>query len=270
MDDLYNQAYSKFELVINLNPDMFEEVWLDWGSALFKQASQKEENQADILFTQACDIYEQATKNNPDDIRAWFIFGGTLVAWARKKTGKQSDTLFTKAYSKYEQALTIDPNNPNLWGMWGEALIEQAQKKSDSQADTLFTEAYAKYKRAVAVATGSFTVAVWYYAWGNALMKQARQKKGAQREDLLQQAEEKLIQAEKKLLLWQADENKEYGAYTLACIYALRGNEAQCKRWLQVGEEAGILLPREYAMEEEAFASVRDKEWFKQIRWKGE
>ena len=101
-------------------------------------------------------------------------------------------------------------------------------------------------------------------------MKQARQKQGAQRQELLQQSEEKLMQAEKKLLLFQTEIKMEsFGAYMLACIYALRGNEAECKRWLQVGEAAGTLWrTREEAMEEEAFASMRDKEWFKAIRWK--
>jgi tetratricopeptide (TPR) repeat protein len=213
-----------------------------------------------------CDREETSNNRNSDQVQTpstpppSTITDANSIAQSRWKERRAME---------WERAVQKHPDDPNVWVSWGDALIEQAQNKSGSQADTLFTEAYAKYKRAVAIDPNDFFE--WYYYWGKALMKQARQKEGAQREELLQQAEEKLMQAEKELLLWQAEKDKEYGAYTLACIYALRGNEAECKRWLQVGEEAGTLFSsRKTAMEEEAFASMREKEWFKKIRWNGE
>jgi hypothetical protein len=61
-------------------------------------------------------------------------------------------------------------------------------------------------------------------------------------------------------------------AYNLACIYGnnLLNDEEECKKWLKVGEETGRLLTQERAMKEKDFGDFRNKDSFKQIRWKGE
>ena len=98
--------------------------------------------------------------------------------------------------------------------------------------------------------------------WGNALSSQAKTKDGAEREGLFKESEKKLLQVEVI--------KKGRGAYNLACLSALRGDEQGCREWLEVGHDAGTLQTREYAMRDEDFESVRDKDWFKAIRWKGE
>ena len=60
------------------------------------------------------------------------------------------------------------------------------------------------------------------------------------------------------------------GAYNLACLYSLLGNEKECEKWLKAGEKAGTLSTREHAMSDEDLKSVSSKPWFKKIRWKGE
>ena len=43
-------------------------------------------------------------------------------------------------------------------------------------------------------------------------------------------------------------------------------DEKECREWLKVGEKAGTLVTREHAMADDDLASVRGKEWFKEIK----
>jgi len=101
-----------------------------------------------------------------------------------------------------------------------------------------------------------------YNNWGAACLGLAQQKEGKDAEDLLKLAEEKFLKAESI--------KTGTGAYNLACVYAHRGNEDKCQEWLKVGERAETLPSREHAMADDDLKSVRDKDWFKKLRWKGE
>ena len=101
-----------------------------------------------------------------------------------------------------------------------------------------------------------------YYNWGTVLVKLARRKEGDERQTLLEKAKEKLLKAESI--------KQGSGAYNLACINCLMGDEGQCRKWLEVGQEEGTLATREEAMKDEDLENVSNKEWFKAIRWKGE
>ena len=101
-----------------------------------------------------------------------------------------------------------------------------------------------------------------YINWTDALVHLAKLKGGNDAEDLLKQAEEKCLKAESI--------KTGKGAYNLACVYVLLGNEDKCKEWLKVREKVGTLPTRECAMADEDLKSVRDKDWFKKLRWKGE
>ncbi|MCH7981268.1 MAG: hypothetical protein IID59_07165 [Proteobacteria bacterium] len=47
-------------------------------------------------------------------------------------------------------------------------------------------------------------------------------------------------------------------------------DEAECRKWLGIGEKAGTLMTREHAMTDEDLAVYRETDWFKGIRWEGE
>jgi len=58
------------------------------------------------------------------------------------------------------------------------------------------------------------------------------------------------------------------GSYDLACIFALRDDEPNCRKWLETGQEAGTLPTRGHAMKDEDLKNMREKDWFGEIGWK--
>jgi len=63
---------------------------------------------------------------------------------------------------------------------------------------------------------------------------------------------------------------KGSAAYMLARLNALWGKKDKCREWLLKGQEARMLPTRDEAMRESDLDSVRNEQWFKEIKWKGE
>jgi hypothetical protein len=153
-----------------------------------------------------------------------------------------------------------EENDPIAYNNWGVALDGLAENKKGKEAEKLYNQAIEKYKKAIEIKPDHHSA---YNNWGAALLYLAILKGGKDAEDLLKQAEEVCLKAEPL--------KTGKGAYNIACVYARRGNEEKCKEWLKVAEKAQTLLPtREHAMADDYFKSVRDKDWFKKLRWKGE
>ena len=152
-----------------------------------------------------------------------------------------------------------EENIPSVYDNWGLALSELAKGKKGPEAKELFNQAFEKYEKAIDVNPDEYNA---YNNWGFALVELAKKKKDKEREEIFEQAEEKCLKAESI--------KTGEGAYNLACVYAQRGNEEKCREWLKVAEKAGTLYTREDAMADDDLKSVRDKNWFKKLRWKGE
>jgi tetratricopeptide (TPR) repeat protein len=215
-----------------------------WNAALMSSTEGKYED--------ACEKYARIVMIKPDMHEVWYNWGTTLLAQAEKKEGAEADRLFKESYEKYQKAVEIKPDMHEAWNNWGNALLAQAEKKEGAEADRLFKESYEKYQKAVEIKPDMHEA---WNNWGTALLAQAKKKEGDEKEKLLREAREKYLNAERK------------DAYNLACIAAIEGNEEECRKWLKVGEEAGSLPTREYAMSDEDLRPYWDKDWFKEIRW---
>ena len=122
-------------------------------------------------------------------------------------------------------------------------------------AEELHQEVCDKCQKAVAIKSDDHAV---YENWSAALVGLSQLNK-EQETELLKEAEDIAIKAENL--------EKGGGAYNLACVFALRGEGDECKKWLKVSEEAGELGTLKEGMEDSDLESVKGEDWFKKLRW---
>jgi hypothetical protein len=158
--------------------------------------------------------------------------------------------------SQHEDHLSPEFRDPLSWAfvMQGNALSDQAQRKEGAEADQLFTLAGEKYQAALTFKPDKHEA---LNNWGNALLNQAQRKEGAEADQLLSEAKEKLLRAEAIL--------PGASSYNLACICAIRGEEAACREWLEQCRASQTLPTREHLMSDRDLDNVRGQPWFKAI-----
>ena len=212
-------------------------------------------------YETAADCYKQIVEEQKEDKDPTIYnnWGCALEGLAGSKKGLQEEILVNQAIEKYKKAIELQPDYDRGYNNWGAAFANLSKSKKGPQVEKLSNQAIEKYKKAIEINPDNCTA---YDNWGEALLTLAQLKGGKDAEDLLKQAEEKCLKAESL--------KTGEGAYNLACVYALRGNEDKCTEWLKVSEKARALLSLEYAMADDCLKNVRDKDWFKKLRWKGE
>jgi tetratricopeptide (TPR) repeat protein len=246
----YEETCEKYAEIIKLKP---KDYWAynNWGVALGELAILKSDKK---LFEQAFQKYEQAIKIKPDMHEAYNNWGAALAGLARIK---ENEELFKDACGKFTKAIEINPDDHEAYNNWGTALSDLAKLKGNEE---LFKDACDKYAKAVEIKPDKYEA---YCNWGGTLGHWAKIKLGTpQYENLLKQAEEKVLKAESL--------KKGEGAYNLACVYARRGNKEECKKWLLAGQGADTFATKDEAIKDGDLDSVRNEAWFKAIKWKGE
>ncbi len=227
-------------------------IYLNWAAALSELGRRVKENKWNF-FQDAVSKLKKAEQLQPDDYLIHYNCGTTLSLMART-AGQDAPQYYQSACDSYQKAARLNPDIPAIFYNWGQAFTRWGLFLKNNN-DHLFQSACDKYEQAIQLKSDYCNA---YVTWGATLLSWG--KTGG--EEKLNQAEVKLLEAE--------GIKKGAGAYNLASLFALRGNEEKCKQWLKVGEEAGTLETREVAMKDEDLASVLDKDWFKAIRWKGE
>ena len=300
-DGEFDLAIEHIKQILETESDHAEAYWA-WGSMIAEKACIKSGPERESLYQKANGKFEQALVLNPDDPAMLNAWGFMLADQARHSAGEQADTLFAQAYEKFEKAFSIKNDNPDLLEYWGWTFIYQSKKKKGKERKQLLAVACEKYEKGYELEGENYQ----YYNllnWGWALAERSKYVVEEEKLDLLKSALSKtkkglaikpkdidgirmcgailqkmaglysknkqmkfLHQARKKLK--QVEKMKKgAGAYCLACMSALGGEEEECRGWLVVGEKMGTLPSREEALEDEDLASVREKEWFQTIRW---
>jgi len=257
-EELLNQAIEKYKKAIEIKQDYFL-VYNNWGSLLSDLAISKKGKEAEELLNQAIEKCKKAIEIKPDYFHAHNNWGAALAETAIRKKGLQAEELFNQAIEKFKKAIEIKPDYCDAYNNWGSALTQLAKSKKGKEAEKLYNQAIEKSKKAIEIKPDYFLA---YNGWGATLLYLAELKGGKAAEELRRQAEEKCLKAESI--------KTGEGAYNLACVYARRGNEGKCQEWLKAIEKAGTLPTREHAMADDDLKSVRNKNWFKKLRWKGE
>jgi cytochrome c-type biogenesis protein CcmH/NrfG len=250
-DRLFKEAGEKYEQAVRIRPD-FHEAWSNWGTTLTEWAKTKLGAEADCLFEEAVPKFEQAIKIMPDKHEAFFNWGTALSEWAETKQGADADRLLEQAGAKYAQAVKIKPDKYEAWNNWGNALGGLAKTKRGAEADRLFEQAGAKYEQAVKIKPDMHEAS---NNWGAAQLYWARTKQGAEADRLLEKARAACLRAEEIKF--------GSGAYNLACIAAIKGEEEECRKWLEVSRFAGVLPARKHLEKDSDLDLMRDKPWFK-------
>jgi Flp pilus assembly protein TadD len=253
----YQGACEKYQRATELKPDYYQ-AFGNWGAALQKLA-QLSGTEAERYYQEACAKYQRVIEIKPDDYQAFNNWGAALLKLAQLSgVGAQAERYYQDACAKCQKAVEIKPDGCQAFNNWGTTLSNWADL-GGPEAERRYQEACAKYQIATKLEPNYYQA---FYNWGIALLCWSRLKEGQEREKLFQKAEDVLLRAGKI--------KKGGGAYNLACLFALRNDPEKCKYWLKVGEEAGTLETREDAMKDDDLVSMREKDWFKAIHWKGE
>ncbi len=179
------------------------------------------------------------------------------LAWDNAlKAIKEED--YERAAKAFSKAIELGDKSSEVYSNWGATIGDLAYRKEGAESNELFVEECEKLKKAIEIQS-DFCDA--YYNWGVTLVMWASKSKGEERNKLIKDAIVVLTEAEKV--------KRGTGAYYLAFIYGLN-DENECQKWLKIGEEEKMLPERQEAMANSAFVKVRDKQWFKDIHWKGE
>ncbi len=267
-DNLYEKACEKYEKALFLKPNDYYAL-ANWGNALKCQAISKKGEEAEELIAQACNKFLRAFAVDPHKPEALDNWGDALLHLAHEKKQEnkteEADALTEKACEKLEMAVNREPRSESF-RKWGNAFdLKAAGKrlrvwgKKVKATERLLAQACEKYEMAVALDPDDY---ITLERWANVLLYCAVNEKGKNRGAMLEEAKKKCLLAESIKTGWSA--------YRLACISAALGDESECKRWLKVGEGLAILPPKDVVNKEDFLKSMRNKKWFKEIRWNEE
>ncbi len=201
--------------------------------------------------SEAAAKFKMIIEIKPDCHEAYSNWGASLTEISTLKGGDEE--LLEKAISKCEKAIELKPNYHNAYTNWGVALAKMSDLKAGDQE--LLGKAIDKYKKAIEINPVHHNT---YSNWGVSLLKMSTLKGGD--EGLLKEAEEKLLRAE--------EIKRGSAAYNLACVSCRLADEEGCKKWLKLAEKEGTLQIKDYAMNDDDLANVRDEEWFKELKWR--
>ena len=136
----------------------------------------------------------------------------------------------------------------------GNALGERAKLAKREEALELLGEAEGKYRQALVIKPDDSGA---HDNWAAVLLVEFGFRGGTEAESVLLRAQE---------LATKADNLEPgQGAYNLACVRALLGDESGCRQWLEKARDHGKLPMRGLLMQDTDLDSVRDTDWFQEI-----
>ncbi|WP_173974145.1 SIR2 family protein [Magnetospirillum sp. LM-5] len=255
--ELWRLAGEKYQAALAIKPDDHE-VLANWGNLLADQARATEDADSKRqLWRLAGEKYQAALAIKPDAHQALNNWGLLLAQQGRATEDIDCKRkLWRLAGEKLQAALSIKPDYHGALFNWGILLDDQAQATEDADGKReLWRLAGEKYQAALAIKPDYHQA---LKNWGGLLVGRAGNTEGPERMDLLAQAEQLLLRLNQ---LAHGD-----GDYNLACVAALRSEQAACRRWLESARANGTLPTRQHLDQDTDMDSVRDCDWFKALR----
>ena len=211
------------------------------GNALSELAKVKQD---EALFRDSFGNYAAAIRIKPDMDEAFNNWGAALSFLARIK---QDEALFRESISKYADAVRIDSAHHEAFNGWGNALLGLAEIKQD---EALFRDSFDKYAEAVRITPDMHEA---FDNWAIALM------------NLWHVTHEGGLLDEALAKATRAQDLSGIPDYNIACAYALKEREEDCRRQLALCRDAKSLPGREHLLGDRDLAAYRDKDWFKEF-----
>jgi len=190
-EELYNQAFIKFQKAIEIKPDKYE-AFYNWGNYLGNLAKTKEGKDAEELYNQAFIKFQKAIEIKPDLHETFYNWGTVLGDLAKTKEGKDAEELYNQAFVKFQKAIEIKPDKHEAYNNWGTDLGNLAKTKEGKDAEELYTQAFEKFQKAIEIKPDKHDA---FYNWGTGLGDLAKTKEGKDAEELYTQAFEKFQKA---------------------------------------------------------------------------
>ena len=247
--ELLKRAKERYENSLVINPSKWEAI-CGWGNALLELAKRSTPEEADDYFNEANDKYRRAHSTSPEQYQTLLGWGNVLLEWSRTKKREEAVRLIGLATEKFHAAHIVKPNSDDVLNNWGSALADQAKSAEGDSANVLFSEAVDKYRAALTAKPGRKDT---LRNLGTVLMEWAKTKTGEEADHFFEQAGEIFAQLE-----W---EDPGFTAYNLACLNALRGQEAGCRQWMEKGRQLGTLPDRYYVMNDPDLVQYQGREW---------
>lgn len=160
-EDLYQQAFEKYQKATNLNPKNHK-AFINWGNSLGNLAETKKCKEAEDLYQQVFKKFQKAAKLKPDYYKTFYNWGRALGNLAETNKGKEAEDLYQQAFDKYRKATDLKPNDFKTFNNWGVDLGSLAETKPGKEADNLFNEAIEKCKKAIDLGGGGYNLACIY------------------------------------------------------------------------------------------------------------
>ena len=191
-EDLLNLSIRNYRESIEYMSNSSQSLY-NCGVGLSTLASiKKAGTEAELLYEQAIEMYNQALESDPEKNKALSSLGATLIALSILKTGLEADALCEKGFEKYHQAAQANPTKTHLFTSWGLSLSKLADSKTGFKAESLYEEAIEKYRQADQAYPNDSGI---LNNWGIALTKLAKFKREKDAELLYKQAIEKYRQS---------------------------------------------------------------------------
>lgn len=250
---LLAESSKYFEKAIQANPDDAHE-WASWADVLFLEANCLPEPECQHFYHEAALRLSVASEITPEHDYIWINWGITLSIHALYCPSSQAIPLLDKSLLMMDRAQELNPKSSVMYGHRSFALLHRSHYLIGEEKAKFLQDAASSAEQETVLYPESFTG--WYY-WAMVLLEYAVHSSGDQRTEYLASASEKIDRAEAA---------KEHSStYVQAALAALQGDSAQCHAWLILSEENDNLNSKRYLRRDEAFASVRDEEWFCQI-----
>jgi hypothetical protein len=262
---LWRLAGEKCRQALALNPNL-PGALNNWGLALAKEADALAPNDLDTArqnwqlardkFNQALSI-EATMFEAANNQGVCFDSEADALAETDLPTAR---TYWKLACQQYQLALQIKPDMHEALNNWGVALASEADALTDEDTDSarhnwqLATE---KYRQALALKPG---LAGTMANLARSLLKQYTSlasldpHTSTEQQALLDEARELSLQAEKLA--------PGFGAYNLACIFDLTGDDENSLEWFEKSRDTGRVYTRQYIATGQEYDAIHDHPTF--------